>query len=449
MRTVADHAYNHCLAVLGDTDAAVEAAAIAVRQGGRPRTAVLGHARHEALLRPPAAPSEPGSTAELVDVARWLAATRPAEERALIDLADRHELNRASLGRVWATAPAEVADRLSAVDEAWSRELDPALLVWLGAGDCDGLRVLLEASGSASRSASGSDGRGILDGRVAEVRAHVADCESCRDRVRSMVSVRTLLATAEFEPAPATVAAAGGRRRRRPAPVPAATAHRRLSRLRIAATAAALVVAVGVAGIVISRDRGDPVTTMTAAPGSASSLVAVPDRLSGAISSPISLRNLSVDTLSWTARAKDFLTVEPASGKLAPGTRERVTVGLGRNAPEGEMRATVTFSGDDGSSAAVQVESTVERAPDIDARAQECAVTAAVEDESELSSVLLHWHSDGTESNVAMIEGDDAVWTGELPEAAVEVEWWVSATDRRGNHAATPVEHLLPFCGRA
>lgn len=443
MPTVADHAYNHCLAVLGDADAAVVAAAIAVRQGGRPRTAVLGHARHEALLRPPAAPSEPGSTAELLEVARWLAATRPPEERALIDLADRHELDRAALGRVWAAAPAEVADRLSAVDETWSRELDPALLVWLGAGDCDGLGAVLEAGGS------GGDGDGILDGRVAEVRSHVADCESCRDRVRAMVSVRTLLATAPFEPAPATVAGAGARRRRRrPAPVPARTVHHRRSRVWIAATAAALVVAVGLAGIVISMDRDDRVTTITAAPGGGSSLVVVPDRLSGAISSPISLRNLSVDTLSWTARAKDFLTVEPASGELAPGTRERVTVGLGRNAPEGEMRATVTFSGDDGSSAAVQVESTVERAPDIDARAQECAVTAAVEDESELGSVVLHWRSGGTESNVAMIEGDDAVWAGELPEAAVEIEWWVSATDRRGNHAATPVEHLLPFCGR-
>ena len=447
MPGVADHAYNHCLAVLGDTEAATEAAAIAVRHGGRPRWAVLGHARHEALLRPPALPEgEPAGHASLVEVARWLAAPRPPEERALLDLADRHELDRAALGRAWGTSPAEVADQLSAVDETWTRELDPALLLWLGPGECGELATILPPE----RDAAGTVPSAPLQSLAPHVRAHVDDCEACGDRMRAMVSVRTLLATAPFEHAPQEVRATGRRRRRRPVPVPAATARRPRRRFWTIGGAAATIVAIVVAvvALAVMGDRDDGrLEALTVVPAGGGALVVEPDHMLDHDSPPLSLRNTSTRKLSWTARTKDFLVLVPASGELAPGARARVRVALAPNAPEGTLRTAVTFSADDGSTVALQFESVVERAPDIDASARACAVTAAVEDEAELAAVLLHWRAGVEEFSVGMDERDDEVFAGVLPSAGGPLTWWVSATDGRGNSADTPPQDLAPSCG--
>jgi hypothetical protein len=439
MPGVADHAYSHCLAVLGDPAAAAEASAIAIRHGGRARWAVLAHARHEALERLSTAARTPDAGAELVDVARWLAGSRPAEERSLLDLADRHDLDRGALGRVWGIPPADAAAQVATVTEAWGRELDPVVLAWLGPGECDDMAAILRAAGVAEAGSA--------------VVAHAATCDACGDRMRAMVSVRTLLGTAPLEAAPVAVASTSRRRRRRPLPVPAAP-RRPSKRLWTAAAAAAVV---GVAAAVVFVTAGNDATdgapgrleSLTALPSGESALVVQPNRVAavaGSAAAPVVLRNRSERPVSWTGAAPEWVRVLPARGDLAPGEAARIRIDLGKAAPEGEIRTTITFSADDGSSAAVQFESTVERPPDIDASAQACEITAAVEDEADVTAVHLHWRASSEEA-APMIERDD-VWTGLLPSSADGLAWWVTATDARGNAAATISTELAPLCGR-
>src|SRR5437868_6581275 len=97
-----DHVFSHALAVLGTGPAAEDVALVAVRRGGRSRVVALAFARHLSLERAadtaPAPPAEPPAT--VVELAQALAFTRPAVERAVVDLSGRHALDRAGLGRV-------------------------------------------------------------------------------------------------------------------------------------------------------------------------------------------------------------------------------------------------------------------------------------------------------------------------------------------------------------
>src|SRR5688500_15528146 len=102
MADLADHAYAHTRAVLGSGAPAVEAAAVAVRRGGRARWAVLAHGRAEALARADEALGpelDAGVPDDLGELAAALAATRPPVERAIVDLDARHDLDRGSFAR--------------------------------------------------------------------------------------------------------------------------------------------------------------------------------------------------------------------------------------------------------------------------------------------------------------------------------------------------------------
>ena len=154
---LADHAYGHCLAVLRTPVAAEEATAVGLRQGGRSLIGVLAHSRYQALHaaaqgtdRPSDASEADAAPADVSDLAWALAATRPALEVAVVDLDTRHGLRRVGLGRSLGLAPAAAADRATAIAAAWEAELDPALMAWMGPGDCEELGTILEDLGPES-----------------------------------------------------------------------------------------------------------------------------------------------------------------------------------------------------------------------------------------------------------------------------------------------------------
>src|SRR5947199_10397104 len=100
MADTGEHAFSLALAVLGDPAAAEEVALVAVRRGGRSRVATLAFTRHLSLARGRQTPPDPADhPANVVELALALAASRPPLERAVVDLAGRHQLDRAGLGR--------------------------------------------------------------------------------------------------------------------------------------------------------------------------------------------------------------------------------------------------------------------------------------------------------------------------------------------------------------
>src|SRR3954469_6121833 len=129
MATLADHAYTHCRALLGSDPVAVDHAVLAVRRGGRSRSAVLAFARATSLplaqsrwpLSAEAVLAAPVPTA-LPLVAPVLAATRPPGERAVIDLGLRHGLDRSGVGRAFGLSPGAAAERVAAVRAAWAAD---------------------------------------------------------------------------------------------------------------------------------------------------------------------------------------------------------------------------------------------------------------------------------------------------------------------------------------
>ena len=149
-----DHAYGLCLAVLGDPAPAEQCALEAMqRGGGRSRVAALAHARYCALAAVRSARAPGGDEDQdlagfdLTELARLLSRARPPFERAIVDLQARHGLDRAQLGRVLGMSPASAATRSALVASRWSIELDPALLAFLGPGECPELARTLIGTG--------------------------------------------------------------------------------------------------------------------------------------------------------------------------------------------------------------------------------------------------------------------------------------------------------------
>jgi hypothetical protein len=174
------------------------------------------------------------------------------------------------------------------------------------------------------------------------------------------------------------------------------------------------------------------VQALVRVPGEAGALQLLPASLQLPVRE-VSLANRSGAEVHWEAGTDAaWLDVTPAEGQLGPGTTQ--VLQLDGDAPEGEVRASVRVSGDDGSAAAVQVGGTVERPPDLGASADGCTVTAVVEDESDVV-LTLHWRWGGGEQTSSMVVADTG-HMAELPEGT-PLTWWVSARDGRNNQART------------
>jgi len=434
--------------VLRTPDAAAAPAAVALRKGGRSLPGVLAHARYEALLeasRREAA--DPGTEvpAELGDLAWALAATRPPTEVAIVDLDTRHGLRRVGLGRSLGLAPAVAAERATAIAAAWEAELDPALMAWMGPGDCEGLVGVLEGIDPSSTVAD-------LLGVAGAVADHAEHCDVCADRRRSMVSVRSLLAQTPLADAPQSLRAVERRRIARPIPPPPSVdpGPRRWLRWAVAAVVISVAVGGATAGAVTFSRRGSSprekrIQALTKIPPAGSSLILSPGTVAPG-AGKLAVANRSSKQLDWTMQSDmPWLAFTPSSGHLEPKATTIVTVTELRNAPEGSVRAEIRVSASDGSTAAAEMAGDVERPPDVSASADRCTVTAAAEDEADISAVSLHWRAGdkGVETTRAMAESDQG-YVAPLPGGPDPLTWWVTATDGRGNTARTPDAILAP-----
>lgn len=507
MADLADHAHAHTVAVLGPGLPALDAAVVAVRRGGRSRSAVLGHARAEGLARAAdAADADLDGPVpdDLVELAVALAWTRPPLERAIVDLDTRHGLDRGALARAVGTSAASAAARAAEVAATWTATLDPVLLAHLGPAGCEGLAGVLGGTAATTAPAgdagagpdvpspvipgvaAGGDAAaaaaapGAASGPALEVPApatlrellalgpsvsdHVAACSTCADRLRSMVSVRTLLGQRPLEVAPAPVrAAAAPSRLRRPALPPPLVplADGRRWRRPVMTVSAALVIALagGILAAALRDDgeKGATVEALTRVPAGGSALVASPSTVDGVRPSPIRLTNEGGGRVSWEAVADTpWLSVTPASGRLSPGETQTLTLRVSGDAPEGQLRGAVQISGRDGSATTIRLEADVERPPDVAATVDACTVSAVVEDEGEVGPVELHWYEPTetavgragspqgrTTERIATLTEEPAGFRGRLPASPVPLTWWVTAADARGNRART-ADAVLP-----
>lgn len=463
MNDLSDHAYAHACAVLGPGEDAAEVAATALRRGGRALWAVLGHARHQALTRErygERVDLDAQAPEDLTDLAVVLAASRPPVERVMVDLDGRHSLDRIGFARALGLAPAAAASRAAAVFSDWQLLLDPAILVRLGSGGCKGL------AGVLSPQALDVDGTSeIVGSQPPTLRAlleagpvvldHAAGCAPCADRLRAMVSVRTLLAQRPLEPAPESVqAAAVSARLRRPTagpPLdPQSAARRRLRPVAVIAASLALAVVGGLTSESFRRNRSvTSVEALTKVPATGNALHVTPSTVDGPSPRPVVLSNRSGRELHWEATTDaPWLRVLPAAGGLAAGAASELRLVVAPDAPEGDLRAAVRITGVDGSVTVVRLASTIERPPDVAASADGCVVVASVEDEGEIRAVELHRAEAAGRtplgvSDVSAMDPTNGGYARRIQSGNVPMAWWVTAVDARGNVSTTP-ESPLP-----
>ncbi len=444
-RDPAELAYGHALAMLGDPDAAVEVATTALRRAGRARGLVLAHAREQAVAR--AAADEPvdigGLQTVVLDLpalAATLASTRPPEERAALDLRTRTGGDLAALGDALGLRPSAAAERCNEIADVWEANLDPALLVVSRAGDCAVLEGILTAADAHSVA-------DLLDVAPA-VHVHAQDCTVCADRRRAMASVRSFFSAARPE-VPTEVRQVGHvSRRMRPSAAPPPlfdTGQPRVGRriglggrLAIGLVAVA-VIATGV--VVALRDgKTGAVDDLTALPGDRAvslSSVEVTDDVAR-----VRLRNPSDRAVSYRAAVSaEWASVTPNNGRLAPRTSRLLVVRASETAPEGDARATLTITTSANGAMREEITWILERAPDLDATAQGCAVDIHVVEEGELTSLVLHW-VDSAEHAVDITSGPDG-YQAQLNPEGQDVTWWVTAVDARGNQSRT-ADQVIP-----
>lgn len=462
MSDLSDHAYAHACAVLGPGEDAAEAAAAAVHRGGRALWAVLGHVRHEALVRARKAPTvdlDGETPQDLTELAVLLAASRPPLERVVVDLDGRHALDRIGFARALGLSPAAAGARAATVFSQWQLLLDPAILARLGSGGCEGLEAVLsppaslEVYPSSEMVAVPPTLRDVLEAGPAVI-DHTAGCAACSDRLRAMVSVRTLLAQRPIETAPESVhiAAASPRSRRVSAGPPLEPQSRTRRRPRPTTVAAMVIVLVVIGGITRETFRRNRPTSslkaLTIVPAGGNSLVVTPSKVEGLNPPPVVLSNRSERELRWEAMSDaSWLRVLPADGRLAPGGTSTLRLTVSPDAPEGELKAAVRIAGVDGSVGVVRVAATVERPPDVAASVDGCVVVAAVEDEGQIRSVELHrGEATGLTSSgpgdVSAMDPTSGGYGARVRSGLVPMVWWVTAVDARGNKSSTSPSSL-------
>jgi len=355
---LASHAYDHCLAVLRESAGAADAATTALHRGGRLRLNVLAHARHQALLR--AAQAVPltdaddvdtGTEPDLRELAWRLAATRPPVERAIVDIDTRHGLERAARARVLGLSAERATAWTADIHTSWEAELGPALLAALGPGDCAGLAAVLEAEGVTGDRVPLER----LRAAASAVAAHAEECAECADRRRAMVSVHDLLAAVPLVDAPEAVRGqARSWRLPSPMPPPIEPGRRRVPLASVAVVAAILLVVSGALLVrqLVSggRSRVDALAHVPAR----NALVVDPSAIGPQGS--VTLRNVAGHAVRWRARPSEtWLDTRPDAGVLAPGQTATLAIVPGAAAPQGQVRATVQISADDGSATSVGV----------------------------------------------------------------------------------------------
>ena len=425
---------------------------------------MLAHARFEALRSAVgAAGDDPADDApgDVGALAWALAATRPPVEVAIVDLDTRHGLRRVGLGRSLGLPPAAAADRATSVAAAWETDLDPALMAWMGPGECEelattlvhsGLRPLLTPAGTPEGPHRPVSTVADLLRVAPAVAEHCEQCEVCADRRRAMVSVRSVLAQTPLPYAPDVLRAVDRRRIHRPIPPPPSIDPGPRRWLAWVAAGVAVSVAIGAATLAIvslSRRGSDGqekrIEALTKIPPAGSSLVLSPTTVAPG-NGRLAIANRSSKAIDWTAQSDmPWLSLTPASGRLEPKASTIVTVTELHTAPEGTVRAEIRVSAGDGSTAAAEMTGDLERPPDVSASNDGCTVTADAEDASDVTAVVLHWRdgANGVELTRAMAESDQG-YVAPLPGGPDPLTWWVTATDGRANEARTPDATLAP-----
>lgn len=385
-------AYSLALAVTGDAGKSTAVAITALRRGAGSRTAVMAHARSESIAKASSKASlnEIVSSSDLRSLADQLASTRPAVERAIVNLELRCGLDTGSFARVLGLTTARALARSRAVAQSWATELDPAMMAWLGPGSCEVLATVLMRESVWPRGAdtpmvssvdttgpipilkTGTDGAliepiaspvaqpitvGALLAAGPAVYEHTQTCDVCAERLRLLTPVRTLVGQYPLVDVPPLVAeAAHTARRRLPAPLPPSIEPRRLdvARLQVPAlviTIAVVVIAAAIA-IIANSGGGRPsqasrvAKLVNSAP--ASRLLATPTIITPSVKTA-ALANNGTQVINWHASSNQpWITLSPSSGRLQPS--QSISIAVKASAPtSGVTDATITITGDDGS----------------------------------------------------------------------------------------------------
>lgn len=178
----------------------------------------------------------------------------------------------------------------------------------------------------------------------------------------------------------------------------------------------------------------------------------------------ITVGNSGKAALEWVASVSvPWLSLEPGSGRVAGGGSTQLGMAADRAAlPEGPARVSVglrTNAGD----VEVRVSLVVERPPEVvSTRASPsplmvegcepatASVSAAVNDESGVESVVLRWTDPGGATGEAAMTVDGETWNAVLGPFAEPgtVTWSLAASDARGNTTETaPFEMPVEPCG--
>lgn len=443
----AELAYGHALAMLGDPDAAADVAIAALRRAGRARGLVLAYAREQAVAR--AADAEPVDIAtlqtlvlDLPALAATLASTRPADERAALDVRARTSGDLAALGEALGMRPSEAADKCNEIADLWERTLDPAMLAFTGPGECEALTAILDAADTETVA-------GLLNVAPA-VHAHAQEDTACGDRLRAMAPVRSFFSDTTVD-TPAAVREAGRiSRTKRPSAAPAplfATAAAATQRLRQSVTPRrALVAIVAIAAVI-----GTVVATRGTSPSELKKLTKLSKENALVLTTPqvsgnvavIQVRNTTNKIVGFTATSSEpWAQISAIRGRISAHGTRHITITAVDSAPEGTVRATINVMTTGGAGAVQEVEWTIERAPDLDATAVGCDVSVNVVEEGDLKSVVLHWIDLNGEHSVDITSGAEG-YKAELAPEGEDLTYWVSAQDARGNQSRT-TDQVIP-----